>query len=127
MCIRDRFRCGGSNGYLAWVDDVLDIRTTANETLDGIPFDFRVFDDPSEMHSAIEAKNVRNKARVVAGYCWRWKSKTDPSKFDIVIGDYAKRWNLTVDGSLWIVAPESVNEVGCIHTCQVSVSYTHLQ
>lgn len=117
--LASQFRCGGSNGYLAWVDDVLDIRTTANETLDGIPFDFRVFDDPSEMHSAIEAKNVRNKARVVAGYCWRWKSKTDPSKFDIVIGDYAKRWNLTVDGSLWIVAPESVNEVGCIHTCQV--------
>ena len=28
------------------------------------------------------------------------------------------RWNLASDGSLWIQAPESVNEVGCIHTCQ---------
>lgn len=35
-----------------------------------------------------------------------------------MIGDYRKRWNLDVDGSLWIIAPNSINEVGCIHTCQ---------
>lgn len=28
------------------------------------------------------------------------------------------RWNLTKDGSSWIIAPDSVSEVGCIHTCQ---------
>ena len=28
------------------------------------------------------------------------------------------KWNLTSDGSLWIISPDSVNEVGCIHTCQ---------
>jgi DUF2075 family protein len=28
------------------------------------------------------------------------------------------KWNLTDDGSTWIIAPNSVNEVGCIHTCQ---------
>jgi DUF2075 family protein len=28
------------------------------------------------------------------------------------------RWNLASDGNLWIISPESVNEVGCIHTCQ---------
>jgi hypothetical protein len=28
------------------------------------------------------------------------------------------KWNLTTDGSLWIVSPKSVNEIGCIHTCQ---------
>jgi hypothetical protein len=28
------------------------------------------------------------------------------------------KWNLTTDGSLWIVNPKSVNEIGCIHTCQ---------
>ena len=32
--------------------------------------------------------------------------------------DYAKRWNLDKDGSLWIMAPNSIEEVGCIHTCQ---------
>jgi len=28
------------------------------------------------------------------------------------------KWNLTEDSSLWIIKPNSVNEVGCIHTCQ---------
>ncbi len=28
------------------------------------------------------------------------------------------QWNLTTDGNLWILKPDSVNEVGCIHTCQ---------
>jgi DUF2075 family protein len=32
--------------------------------------------------------------------------------------DFAMRWNLASDGSLWILKPESVNEIGCIHTCQ---------
>jgi uncharacterized protein len=116
--LASQFRCAGSDGYLAWVDDVLDIRKTANETLDGIPFDFQVFDDPGQLHAAIEAKNGNNKARVVAGYCWPWRSRKDPNAHDIVIGDYARRWNLTEDGSLWIIARESINEVGCIHTCQ---------
>ena len=32
--------------------------------------------------------------------------------------DFAARWNLSEDGGLWILKPETVNEVGCIHTCQ---------
>ena len=31
---------------------------------------------------------------------------------------YRRRWNLDKDGSLWIVTPGSVEQVGCIHTCQ---------
>jgi uncharacterized protein len=116
--LTSQFRCAGSDGYLAWVDDVLQIRPTANNTLEDIPFDFQVFDDPAEMHAAIEAKNGNNRARVVAGYCWPWTSKKNPKRMDLIIGDYERQWNLDADGSLWIVAPESVQQVGCIHTCQ---------
>jgi DUF2075 family protein len=28
------------------------------------------------------------------------------------------QWNLMQDGMLWIISPESVNQIGCIHTCQ---------
>jgi DUF2075 family protein len=117
--IASQFRCSGSDGYLAWLDNVLGIRPTANETLDTSEYEFRVFDTPQALHAAIEAKNTHNKARVVAGYCWPWLSKKDGQADDIVIGDeYRRQWNLDKDGSLWIVAPESVNQVGCIHTCQ---------
>ena len=114
-----QFRCAGSNGYIAWLDDVLGIRPTANTTLPRDAFDFQVFDSPDALHAAIEAKNAGNKARVVAGYCWPWRSKTDASAIDIEIGaTYRRRWNLDTDGSLWIIAPESIAQVGCIHTCQ---------
>lgn len=116
--LASQFRCAGSDGYLAWLDDVLEIRPTANQDLSGKGFDFKVFDDPAELHAAIASKNENNKARVVAGYCWPWRSRRDPAARDIIIGDYARRWNLDEDGSLWIIAPESIDEVGCIHTCQ---------
>ena len=119
--LQSQFRCNGADGYLAWIDNALQIRSTANETLRGINYDFRVFDTPNELRDAIFSKNkINNKARLVAGYCWNWISKNDESKKDIVIQEhnFAMRWNLASDGSLWILKPESVSEVGCIHTCQ---------
>jgi len=119
--LQSQFRCNGSDGYLAWVDNTLEIRETANESLQGVNYDFRVFDSPSELRDAIFEKNrVNNKARLVAGYCWEWISKSDSMLKDIVIEehDFAMKWNLASDGSLWIRKPDSVNEVGCIHTYQ---------
>lgn len=117
--LSSQFRCSGSDGYLAWLDDVLNIRDTANPLLDTGEYEFKVFDTPQAMHAAIEEKNHGNKARVVAGYCWPWLSKKDSQASDIVIGnDYTRQWNLDQDGSLWIIAPNSVEQVGCIHTCQ---------
>ena len=117
--LSSQFRCSGSDGYLAWLDDVLDIRATANPLLDNSEYEFKIFDTPQAMHTAIEQKNHGNKARVVAGYCWPWRSKKDARESDIVIGsDYERQWNLDQDGSLWIIAENSVEQVGCIHTCQ---------
>ena len=115
--LASQFRCNGSDGYLAWLDNTLGIREGANETLDAVEFDFRVCDSPKELHAIITERNkVKNKARVVAGYCWNWISKRNQDQFDIVIPEYkyTKRWNLGSDGSLWIIAPTSVDEVGCI-------------
>lgn len=119
--LASQFRCNGSDGYLTWLDDVLGIRSTAGVPPKPHEFDFRVFDSPVELHAAIAERNRHNnKSRVVAGYCWDWKSKKNPDAHDIEIVDhgYRKRWNLSEDGSLWIVAPRSVEEIGCIHTCQ---------
>jgi len=119
--LQSQFRCNGSDGYLAWLDNSLQIKQTANENLQGIDYDFKVFDSPNKLKDAILKKNkINNKARLVAGYCWNWDSKKDSSKFDVIIEEhnFAMQWNLTKDGSLWIRSQESVNEIGCIHTCQ---------
>ncbi|MDB5232990.1 MAG: family ATPase [Chitinophagaceae bacterium] len=121
MELTSQFRCNGSDGFLAWVDNTLQIRETANEDLTGIDYDFKVFDDPNELFEAIYEKNkINNKARVVAGYCWDWKSKKDPNANDIVIEEhkFRKKWNLDKYGNLWLIEENSVNEIGCIHTCQ---------
>ncbi len=119
MQLESQFRCNGSNGYLAWLDEVLQIRDTANDTLEGINYDFQIFDNPQRLHDTIKEKNKeKNKARMLAGYCWKWISKKKPILKDIVIDNYRATWNLDEDGQAWIVQPESVSEVGCIHTSQ---------
>ncbi|HKG07038.1 MAG TPA: DUF2075 domain-containing protein, partial [Pedobacter sp.] len=121
MELSSQFRCGGSDGYIAWLDNTLQVRQTANDSLEGINYDFKLFDSPVELRDAIIEKNqINNKARMVAGYCWDWKSDKNPAVYDVVIPefDFGMKWNLKTDGSLWIISPESVNEVGCIHTCQ---------
>jgi len=45
-----QFRCSGSDGYLDWIDDILQIRSTGKKYLtkeDGM--DFRIFDDPKKL------------------------------------------------------------------------------
>ena len=116
--LSSQFRCSGSDGYLAWLDQCLGIRQTANADLSSEEYDFQVFDSPEALHQAIIDKNSSNRARVVAGYCWPWTSKKTPTANDIVIGEYKRKWNLDQDGSLWIIAEKSVEQVGCIHTCQ---------
>jgi len=119
--LNSQFRCNGSDGYLAWLDYILQIRETANTSLDAEEYDFKVFDNPADLRDLIFEKNqINNKARLVAGYCWPWISKKDFNAKDIAFTEYdfAMKWNLTEDGMKWVIQPESVNEIGCIHTCQ---------
>lgn len=117
--LESQFRCNGSDGYLAWLDNTLQIRKSANVMLETKEYDFRIVDNPTDLHKLIRQKNgINNKARMVAGYCWNWISKKKPLLKDIIIGDYKATWNLDSDGQAWIIKPDSVSEVGCIHTCQ---------
>ena len=118
--LHSQFRCNGSDGYLAWLDDSLEIRSTANYDLSGTDYDFRVIDSPTELYEMIVEKNkFANKSRLLAGYCWDWIStgKNDTTVHDIVIGDFEMSWNLG-NSSTWAIDEKSVNEIGCIHTSQ---------
>ena len=122
MALESQFRCGGSDGYLAWLDQVLQIRDTANTDLNDVGYEFGVCNSATELRNLMVEKNnqPRTKARLVAGYCWKWNSKTDASAYDIVFPaeDFQMQWNLASDSSLWIMKEESINQIGCIHTCQ---------
>lgn len=122
-----QFRCNGSDGYLAWLDDVLEIRKTANQDFD---FDYKIeiMDSPIDLKNKIfELNKINNKARLVAGYCWKWitEGKNNPDVYDIVINkdnrenpiDFKMSWNLN-NTDTWAIDSDSVNEIGCIHTAQ---------
>jgi DUF2075 family protein len=118
--LQSQFRCNGSDGYLAWLDDVLGIRETANYNLNGIDFDFKVFDKPEEVRDLIFEKNkVNNRSRILAGYCWNWnkKEENNTNYHDIKIGSFGISWNLK-NSTTYAIDPGSVEQAGCIHTSQ---------
>lgn len=118
--LSSQFRCNGSDGYLSWLDNALQIRETANIRLTEEDYDFRIYDSPTEMFEEIKRKNEsNNKSRVVAGYCWDWNSKQNRSAYDIIIPQYGfrKQWNFN-SNEPWLIGEKSIDQIGCIHTCQ---------
>ena len=118
--LSSQFRCNGSDGYLSWLDNAIQIRETANIRLTEEDYDFRIFDSPTEMFEAVKHKNEsNNKSRVVAGYCWDWKSKQDRRAYDIEIPQFLfrKQWNFN-SNEPWLIGEHSIDQIGCIHTCQ---------
>lgn len=114
-----QFRCNGSDSYLSWIDNVLEINLEATDDFD-FDYDIRICDSPEEVRELILEKNkINNKSRMVAGYCWNWikEGKNNSDIHDIQIGNFGMSWNLG-SSSTWAIDPESVNEIGCIHTCQ---------
>lgn len=121
MELVSQFRCNGSDGYLAWLDDVLGIRETANWAINEIDYDIQIIDSPEEVRKMIVNKNkeTKNRARMLAGYCWNWikEGQNDTNVPDIVIGDFRMSWNLK-NSTTYAIDETSVNEIGCIHTSQ---------
>ena len=115
-----QFRCNGSDAYIQFIDNLLQRKKeTVAISLPELNYDFRVFDDPSEMREALREKNaINNKARMVAGYCYDWNVKFHRGDVDIDLpGGFQAKWNLAND-KIWAINPRSFDEVGCIHTAQ---------
>jgi len=120
ITLESQFRCKGDEGYIAWLDDVLGIRRTVNADGFDLEYDLKIFESPEKLHKSIKEKNKETRlSRVVAGYCWEWEKegRRDPEKYDIEIGDYRRSWNRR-GGDPWAIDEGSIEEVGCIHTCQ---------
>jgi hypothetical protein len=76
-----------------------------------------MFDSVAEMREEIRLKDAEaGLSRLLAGYAWEWKTKTDKTAYDIEIDGCQLRWNSTQTD--WIASPKSLDEVGSIHTVQ---------
>ena len=115
-----QFRCNGSDAYIQFIDHLLQRgKESINVLLSELNYDFRIFDDASQMREALREKNaINNKARMVAGYCYDWNVKNHRGDIDICLpGGFQAQWNLAND-NIWAINPHSFEQVGCIHTAQ---------
>jgi DUF2075 family protein len=119
--LTSQFRCNGSEGYINWLNSALLQRETDSTYFSDSDYDFQVFEDPAKLYSTIRKRNESNgKSRLLAGYCWNWVSKRDIKKFDFSKSEFGfeAKWNLESRGSAWIIDPDSIDDIGCIHTTQ---------
>lgn len=119
LILKSQFRCNGSDAFIAWVDNALGIRETANEQFD-LDYDLRVYSDPCKMREDLRKLNsINNKARMLAGYTYEWVSQNEESKdaMDIVLPHgFEAQWNFA--NTIWAIDKESFDQVGCIYTSQ---------
>ncbi|MET9519953.1 SAV_2336 N-terminal domain-related protein [Streptomyces sp. NPDC002994] len=131
VALDSQFRCGGSDVYLNWVVRLLGLEA-GGPTLwepDG-RMQLLVADSPEGMEAFLEDRRSEGYgARMTAGYCWPWSPEPrpgDPLPLDVVIGDWARPWNLRGDRSvseappaaLWATDPAGSGQVGTIYTAQ---------
>lgn len=119
--LRAQFRCGGTGNYIKWVDELLEI--DKKEKLNKNPrYDIQMVDKFENMRFELADFNKKgHEARIVAGYCWSWKTRLDQTriKYDFILDGVNLRWNNSdkVDSSIWAVG-DTFDQIGCIHTCQ---------
>lgn len=167
--LEDQFRCNGSNNYIDWIERVLyKTERTKDVKLDLSKYEFKVFDSPSDMYkevrrkddfakfaddllakgysyddvlNAAKNKEFKQRARLLAGWCWPWKQKKrepdgdllheiiipeDGSVFSIPwetlsgglkpTGKYKNMYALNAD--MWLNDINGINQTGCIHSAQ---------
>lgn len=169
--LSSQFRCNGSNNYLDWIDDVLYKSIDKTRTLNRDSYDFQVFDNPNELYAKIrsldeyaryvdklkeETQSITNqeisdrtivkhfpqRARLVAGWCWKWSKKKEQllKNGDLKPEVTIPEWNFAMpwethdetffgrtndykykyakDSDSWCNTKEGVNQIGSVHSIQ---------
>jgi uncharacterized protein len=128
-----QFRCGGSDGFVNWVDNTLGIRRTANVLWDASEqaFAFTIAPSVEDLEAWVRAKSAEGRtARLTAGFCWPWSNpKRDGTlEDDVVVGAWRMPWNARPDAGrlasgiptsdFWASDPGGLEQVGCVYTAQ---------
>lgn len=141
MALEVQFRCAGSEGFINWIENTLEIRRTANVLWSADErFDFRIAASAREMEALIRERVAEGSTgRLTAGFCWRWSNPNpDGSLVDDVVfvdadgAEFRRPWNAkpwngrgrrpqlkdAPEASLWATDPRGFGQVGCVYTAQ---------
>lgn len=125
--LTEQHRSRGSKAYEEWVQALVNGEPEVWRDQDG--FTVTVADSPAELESLTMSSEGDN--RLLAGFAWEWQkwpkpapSSIDEVPYDIVEGEWKKRWNLRnkIDGYPsdvnWPLDPKGAEQVGSIFTSQ---------
>ena len=127
-----QFRCGGSDGFIQWLENTLDIRKTPHVLFEpDDQFEFDIVDSPRELQALINQKAaLGHTARLVAGFCWPWSEPRDDGTLvaDVKVDDWEMPWNARPaaaglapgipKSNFWASDRGGLDQVGCIYTAQ---------
>jgi hypothetical protein len=130
-----QFRCQGSDAFVNWVENTLDIQPTATTLWDQSQetFELRIVDSPEALEEMIRARSAEGAtARMVAGFCWPWTKEPRANGSlveDVVIGGFKRAWNAHPEAQgataagipksdLWAYDAGGIDQIGCIYTAQ---------
>ncbi len=113
-----QLRSKGGYDYIAFVDKLLRCQLDeSHPKFDSDDYELLLFENMNDMIKKLQDKeNEVGLARLMSGYCWKWKSTENPDSPDAVIDNVRLTWNKVT--SDWINSTTDVREMGCIHTVQ---------
>lgn len=129
--LRTQFRCAGSDEYIDWIDQLLEVRKTGVTRFAKNNFDVTLYDSPKDLEASIlRLQREGYGARLTAGYCWPWSDPDAAGNLidDIVVGEFHRPWNAKPDArklaggipaaQFWASDPKGIGQVGCVYTAQ---------
>lgn len=121
--LKTQFRCSGSDSFLLWIENILDVKKSEKQFLTKEDrMEFKIVSSPHELKKIIDEKNreKKNCARLVAGFCWPWsKPRPDGTLVDdVVIGDFKMPWERKNQFWKWATEDEGMEQVGTVYTAQ---------
>src|SRR5204863_473749 len=89
-----QFRCNGSDGFINWVNNTLEIERTANVLWNlNDKFDFRIAESPEALDTLVKERLAGDTtSRLTAGFCWPWSNPRNDGSLveDVVAGDFRR-------------------------------------
>jgi DUF2075 family protein len=130
--LETQFRCGGSDAFVGWVDNTLEVDPTPFVLWDpSEEFDFQIVDSPQELEGMIRTKAAEGySARLSAGFCWPWSEPLEDGTLvnDVQIDGWSMPWNAKPESgrlaagipksNYWASDPAGLEQVGCVYTAQ---------
>ena len=121
--LKTQFRCSGSDAFLQWVENILEIRKSEKQFLTKEDrMEFKIFEDPLALKNAIDLRNSENKnsARLVAGFCWPWSKPNHDGTLvnDVKAGNLEMPWEKKDQFWKWATDDSGMEQVGTVYTSQ---------